>query len=75
MNEISDSFPAAGENKKIFISCDFDYLILSLLVGSIFNAVRLHTPCVVFSDTSMPPQLGLGLGGPVGGLVTDWFVP
>ena len=34
--------------------------------------VHIHPFYLLFSDTS--PQLGMGLGGPIGGLVTDWFV-
>ena len=28
---------------------------------------------LVFANTSMHPQLGQGLGGPVGALINDWF--
>jgi hypothetical protein len=39
-----DSFPAAGENKKIFISCDFDYLILYLFVFVYLNLKSFYFP-------------------------------
>ena len=46
-------------------------------VASIFNGVRSHIYIHLTSymlTLQCLPQLGLGLGGPIGGLVTDWFV-